>query len=57
MDEMHKLLHGEEKVETLLERAVRRELRRLDAVAAACSGHAHRKPLTANAAEAKKRLQ
>lgn len=41
MNEFQKLLHGEEKVETLLERAVRRELRRLDAVAAACSVLAH----------------
>lgn len=57
MNEFQKLLHGEEKVETLLERAVRRELRRLDAVAAACSVHAHGKPAAAHAADAKKRLQ
>ena len=57
MNEFQKLLHGEEKVETLLERAVRRELRRLDAVAAACSVDAHAKPSGAHAADAKKRLQ
>ena len=57
MNEFQKLLHGEEKVETLLERAVRRELRRLDAVAAACSVLAHAKPTITHAADAKKRLQ